>query len=79
MSQDDAYFHIHQNDPDDGDGHENDELILFHLSRTYTYSFGVVLGVASPLQLLVMTVGTNNYTLIIIIITSILLLKYEGA
>ena len=44
----------------DGDGHENDELILFHLSRTYTYSFGVVLGVASPLQLLVMTVGTNN-------------------
>ena len=45
-----------------------------------TYSFGVVLGVASPLQLLVMTVGTNNKdTLIIIIITSILLLKYEGA
>ena len=45
-----------------------------------TYSFGVVLGVASPLQLLVMTVGTNNNdTLIIIIITSILLLKYEGA
>ena len=42
----------------DGDGHENDELILFHLSRTCTYSFGVVLGVASPLQLLVMTVGT---------------------
>ena len=25
-----------------------------------SYSFGVVLGVASPLQLLVMTVGTNN-------------------
>ena len=44
-----------------------------------TYSFGVVLGVASPLQLLVMTVGTNNDTLIIIIIFSILLLKYEGA
>ena len=66
-------------DCDDGDGHENDEIILFHLSRTYTYSFGVVLGVASPLQLLVMTVGTKNDTLIIIIITSILLLKYEGA
>ena len=63
----------------DGDEHENDDLILFHLSRTYTYSFGVVLGVASPLQLLVMTVGTKNDTLIIIIITSILLLKYEGA
>ena len=44
-----------------------------------TYSFGVVLGVASPLQLLVMTVGTNNDTLIIIIITSILLIKCEGA
>ena len=46
-----------------------------------TYSFGVVLGVASPLQLLVMTVGTNNNDtlIIIIIITSILLIKYEGA
>ena len=44
-----------------------------------TYSFGVVLGVASPLQLLVMTVGTNNDTLIIITITLILLIKYEGA
>ena len=42
-----------------------------------TYSFGVVLGVASPLQLLVMTVGTNNNDTLII--TSILLIKYEGA
>ena len=53
----------------------------FYISYSLvTYSFGVVLGVASPLQLLVMTVGTNNNdTLIIIIITSILLIKYEGA